>query len=124
MVGLVDTNILVDILRNHPPAFQWFQTQVNLGITPVVYMELLSGASNQIKQRRAEKFLQQFQKAYLTEADMDWAIAQYKRYRLSHNLGILDSLIASPNYRLGIPLYTGNLKHFTPLLGILAQKPY
>ncbi len=46
------------------------------------------------------------------------------RLHLSHGLDSMDCLIASANHRLGIPLYTCNLKHFTPLLGDLAHKPY
>jgi predicted nucleic acid-binding protein len=45
-------------------------------------------------------------------------------FTLSHGVGIMDCLIASVSYRLQVPLYTRNLKHFTPLLGALAQTPY
>jgi hypothetical protein len=31
---------------------------------------------------------------------------------------------SAPSYRLQLPLYTRNLKHFAPLLGKLAQEPY
>lgn len=56
--------------------------------------------------------------------DSEWAIRQLLRLHLSHGLDSMDCLIASANHRLGIPLYTCNLKHFTPLLGDLAHKPY
>jgi predicted nucleic acid-binding protein len=46
------------------------------------------------------------------------------RYELSHGVGMMDCLIASVSYRLQLPLYTHNLKHFAPLLNDLAQKPY
>lgn len=35
-----------------------------------------------------------------------------------------DCLIAAPAQRLGVPLYTRNLKHFSPLLGDLAVMAY
>jgi hypothetical protein len=31
---------------------------------------------------------------------------------------------SAPSYRLQLPLYTRNLKHFAPLLGKLAREPY
>ena len=37
---------------------------------------------------------------------------------------LVDLLIAAPSQRLQLPLYTHNLKHLSPLLGTLAQKPY
>ena len=68
--------------------------------------------------------MSQFDMLYLTEADFDWAMAAQMRYELSHGVGMMDCLIASVSHRLQIPLYTHNLKHFAPLLGELAQKPY
>jgi predicted nucleic acid-binding protein len=37
---------------------------------------------------------------------------------------MMDALIASAAYRLRVPLFTRNLKHFQPMLGPLVQKPY
>jgi predicted nucleic acid-binding protein len=55
---------------------------------------------------------------------LDWAMDQQEKFALSHNVGMNDCLIASISYRLQLPLYTTNLKHFIPLLNNLAQKPY
>ena len=124
--ALLDTTVLVDMLRNHPPAIAWknAQGQSAYGITPIVWMELIIGAQNKAVQRRAVEFLTQFGMIYLTQADMDWAMQQLMAYHLSDNVGMMDCLIAAPSYRLQLPLYTHNLKHFAPLLGPLAQKPY
>jgi predicted nucleic acid-binding protein len=68
--------------------------------------------------------LRDFERVDLITADIDWAIQQLWLFKLSHNVGGNDCLIASVSHRLQIPLYTTNLKHFAPLLGVLAQKPY
>ncbi len=122
----LDTNMLIDLLRNHPPAVAWKNAQgtVILGITPVVWMEVIQGALDGQAQLKAAKFLKQFGMVYLTQSDMDWAMQQLRAYQLSHNVGMMDCLIAAPAHRLQLPLYTRNLKHFTPLLGKLAQRPY
>ena len=60
----------------------------------------------------------------MASEDFDWAIRQSLRLRLSYNVGPMDCLIASVAHRLGLPLYSRNLKHFAPLLGDLAQAPY
>ena len=122
----LDTAVIVDLLRSYPPAVQWknAQGQAIFGISPTVWMEIVDGALTKIAQQRAIKLLQQFEMVYFTQADLDWAMRQQLAYRLSHNAGINDCLIAAVPHRLQLPLYTHNLKHFAPLLGTLAQKPY
>lgn len=68
--------------------------------------------------------MKRFDMIDLTSGDQEWAMQQQMVYELSHGVGMMDCLIASVSYRLQIPLYTHNLKHFTPLIGDLAQKPY
>jgi predicted nucleic acid-binding protein len=123
VTGITDTSVLVDVIRNHPPAVAWLQWQQTLAITPLIYMELVGGAYDRVRQQRAIKMLSDFEMVYLTTEDQQWAMQQVG-YILSHGIGMVDCLIASVSHRLQIPLYTRNLKHFTPLLGNLAQMPY
>ncbi len=127
-VALLDSVVVVDLLRGYLPAQAWFTQQatldVILGVTPTVWLEILQGAANRQAQRRAIKLLKAFAQIEQTSADFEWAIQQATRLVLSHQVSALDCLIASASYRLQLPLYTNNLKHFTPLLGPLAQKPY
>ena len=122
--GLLDTPILIDILRGYEPAGAWILGQISLGISPGVWMELIVGARNKENQLKANSPLKRFEMVYLTEADQLWAMQQMTSYALSHGVGILDCLIAAPSHRLQLPLYTHNSKHFSPLLGDLVQKPY
>jgi len=124
MVGFVDTAVIIDILRGYSPATEWIKHQTHLGICPLVYMELMKGAKNKQKQKTAKQFLAYYELVHLTSQDFEWAMQYHAIYSLSHGVGIIDTLIASVNARLKLPLYTHNLKHFTPLLGDLAQKPY
>src|SRR5262245_12860848 len=111
-------------MRQYPPAMAWFQGQRTLSITPLVCMELVAGAQNKTSQLQALQVLSQYDIVYLTQTDMAWAMQQLLAFRLSHGVDILDCLIASVSHCLQVPLYTQNLKHFMPLLGPLAQKPY
>jgi len=125
MVGaLLDTSILIDLLRRFTPAMTWFTGQNELGASSIVWLELLQGARNALAQQKAQQLLVQLEKVKITDDDMNWAIKQLIQYNLSHNVGGVDCLIASTSYRLQIPLYIMNLKHFAPILGTLAQKPY
>ncbi len=90
----------------------------------MVWIEVLQGSPDKSAQQRALKVLRAFERINLNPEDIDWAIEQVAYFKLSHNVGGMDCLIASLNARLQIPLYTTNMKHFTPLLDTLAQRPY
>jgi predicted nucleic acid-binding protein len=124
VTGLIDTAILVDLLRAFPMAATWLSTQDRLGVSPVVWLEILEGAENARAQSRAVELLRHFDRIEVLPMDFDWAIQQALRFRLSHSVDMMDCLIASTAQRLGVPLFTPNLKHFKPMIGDLAQKPY
>lgn len=126
VIALLDTDILVDEMRKYKVAIEWIRRLPagQIGVTPIAYMELVEGAPNAIKQRAVMKLLSRFEVVHLTSADFEWVMQQQVKYTLSHNIGMTDLLIASVNHRLQVPLYTRNVKHFTPLLGSLVQKPY
>ncbi len=121
---LLDTAIVVDVLRGYPPALQWLEQQESVGVSDIVWLEIIEGAPNRRMEQIALRLLERFERANTTAQDIDWAIQQLLRFHLSHGLDAMDCLIAASSYRLGVPLYTRNLKHFIPLLGELACRPY
>ncbi len=122
--GLVDSNIIIEILRSHSPAEQWLETQSYIGISRGVYFEVYEGVSNKRELQAANKLLNRLELIEYTTSDLQWATAQLATYWLSHGVDGYDCMIAAPSHRLQLPLYTRNLKHFTPLLGELAEQPY
>jgi predicted nucleic acid-binding protein len=122
--GLLDTSIVVDILRQYQPAESWLAQQGQLGVTRIVWLEIIEGAQTREWQSEAIKLLRRFDVVELTPSDLVWATEQLVQHRLSHSVDSFDCMIASASYLLRLPLYTANLKHFTPLLGKLAQVPY
>jgi predicted nucleic acid-binding protein len=122
--GILDTAVVVDILRSFPPALHWLETQERLGVAPIVWLEILEGAADSTAQKRAVQLLRRFERVDLLPEDFDWAIERALRFKLSHNVDMIDCLIASTAGRLGLPLLTRNLKHFVPLIGPLAKAPY
>jgi predicted nucleic acid-binding protein len=65
-----------------------------LAIPPITWIEIIYGAAGKAGQAKCKTILDQFAMEYLTRADMDWAMQQLERYRLSHGVGINDCLIA------------------------------
>jgi predicted nucleic acid-binding protein len=122
--ALVDTSILIDIMRQYPPAIAWFLTQKDIGVSPISYMELVGGSRDKVDQQKALRLLSQFEIVFLTPDDFRWAMQAQINFGLAYAIGLPDFLIASPHVRLNIPLYSRNIKHFKPLLGHLVSSPY
>jgi len=79
-------------------------------------MEFLNGARNNREWDTLERFLRDFQAAWPSEAGMDFARLHFTRYRLSHGVGMIDTLIE--------PLATFNIRHFSAIAGLRLVQPY
>ncbi len=125
-VGIVDTTVIIHTFRKDPSARAWLATQPEkLSLTPITWLEVMYGAPGKAGQIACKAILSQFDMEYLTPADMDWAMQQMERHRLSQGVGINDCLIASVCYRLAVPLYTHNVKDMQVLLDhSLVIKPF
>lgn len=125
VVGLLDTSIIVDLIRGYPDASSWLQSvNDDLGVTGYVWLEIIEGAPNKRKLKSSMAILSDFELVETNHDDIKWAIQFLPTVNLSHNVDAMDCLIAATAYRLQVPLYTRNLKHFKPLIGKLAQTPY
>lgn len=124
VVALLDTSVVVDLLRNYDVAEMWLNTQARLGVAQIVWIEVLEGAFNKSEQRRAIRVFQQFDLIEVMTDDIIWATEALTEYGWSHNVDGFDCIIAAVSNRLQLPLYTHNLKHFTPMIGALAVRPY
>lgn len=123
--AMVDSSIIIDLLRKYPNANRWLAQQNDiLGVNLYVWLEVIEGAQNKIDQQRAVKLLNSFDLVDIHAQDVNWAMAQLTRVNLSHNVDSFDCLIAASAQRHNILLYTRNIKHFRPLLGELAKVPY
>jgi len=124
--AILDTSVLIDLLRAFPPATAWFAGlgRQRVAITPVVWMETVQGAINGEKRAQAIRFLRQFRIEHPTEDDNRWAMRQTATFHLSHGIHLQDAMIASVAVRLNVPLYTTNLKHFQPFPSLDVKKPY
>jgi predicted nucleic acid-binding protein len=123
---LLDTDVMVDVVRGHPPAVAWLNGlgSVSASLPGLVAMELLQGCQNLITQRRLEKQLQQYAQYWPTLLDCQRAYQDFAAFRLSHGLGLLDALIGHTAVGRGEPLATFNVKHFAVIAGLMTVQPY
>ena len=59
---LLDTDIMIDVLRHYPPAVTWLESLGNeeILLPGFVVMELLQGCRNKAEQEQIEKELQTY----------------------------------------------------------------
>ena len=122
--AVLDTTVILHLFRKYPPALVWFNNQQRYGVTSITWLEVMRGTNSKTHQTQTKALLSQFDILYLTANDQQWAMAQLEQFQFIHHIGMNDCLIASVAHRLGLPLYTHNLKDMTPMIGQLAVKPY
>jgi predicted nucleic acid-binding protein len=122
---LLDTDVVIDIQRGHAPAVAWFGTLSELPSIPgLVVMELVQDAQNARQVRKAMKLIAPLPVVWPTETDCKRALSDFIAYHLSHNLGLLDSLIAACAISLSATLCTFNVKHYRVVPGLQTAQPY
>jgi predicted nucleic acid-binding protein len=124
-MDLVDTDVLIDVQRGHPPALAWFAGLTDLPAVPgFVLMELIQDARNAKEVRRALKLAAPLQVVWPTEADCTRALSDFAAYHLAHGLGLLDAMTAACAVGLSATLFTFNDKHYRVVPGLLTAQPY
>ncbi len=123
---LLDTDVLIEILRGQPKAASWLKVQGPqiVGLPVLACMEVLQGARNQREQRQIARQIKRYSLIHLEKQDSEQALTWFEMYHLSHGIGIMDCLVASSATRLGLPFYTFNTKHYRVLPNLDAQVPY
>lgn len=83
---LLDTDIMIDLLRGFPPAIKWLGTigDEELILPGFVVMELIQGCKNKSEQRKVEKTLAGFFIDWPSYDSCDKALNVFSRVRLRH----------------------------------------
>ena len=122
---LCDTNILIDLFRQHPTRLAQVRPFLpgQLAISCVTTAELIQGARSQAELRGIRQSLTVCRELPLTEVTGQQAIAWLYQYNLSHSLDLADALIAATALENQLPLFTLNRKHFQYLPGLKLHEP-
>lgn len=124
-MDVVDTDVLIDVQRGHPPALAWFGTLTTIPAVPgFVVMELIQDARNAHEVRQALKLVAPLPIMWPTKADGARALSIFSTYHLSHGLGLLDALIAACALGLSATLFAFNRKHYRAVPGSVTAEPY
>jgi predicted nucleic acid-binding protein len=126
MLRLLDTDIIIDLQRKHPPSTAWFSTVdlSDLAVPGFVAMELYQAARNKAEARSADSILRLLPIVWPSDVACGVALADFRALHLSHNLGLIDALIGAATRALGAILCTFNVKHFKAVPGLTVEQPY
>jgi predicted nucleic acid-binding protein len=87
-------------------------------------MELIQDAQNARQVRQALKLVAPLPVVWPTAADCQRALTDFIAYHLSHNLGLLDALIAACAIGVSSTLCTFNVKHYRVAPSLVTVQPY
>jgi predicted nucleic acid-binding protein len=111
---IFDTDILIWIERNRGSAALLVDSSEQRFISTQTYLELIQYAANKDHITKSKGYLKDlgFKVLPITEDISHRAMVYIEEYSLSHGLGAGDALIAATAVEHGLPLATGNEKHF------------
>ena len=123
---LLDTDVMIDLLRQYPPAVAWLDSlgEEEIFLPGFVVMELILGSRNKAEQEIVERELGAYSVAWPSAETCNEALSVFARYHLSHGLGILDALIGQIAVAFNLPLCTFNQKHYAVITNLKTVQPY
>ncbi len=124
---LLGTDVMIDLLRQYPPAVTWFDTldeDEEIALPGYIMMELIQGCRNKEEQERLQRAVMPYGVVWPLPADCDRALELFLEHHLSRGAGLLDMLIAQTALALGSSLYTFNQKHYQFVSELQTIQPY
>lgn len=113
---LLDTDVLIDYLRDHPQAAVFLEAQHGpMFVSVITVAELYAGVRDEAERDRLDVFLRAFVVLTLERATAEQGGLLRRKYGQSHGTGLADALIAAQANERGARLVTLNRKHF-PML--------
>jgi predicted nucleic acid-binding protein len=111
---LLDTNIIVELLKNNPQAIAAFQRigAGNTAVSAVTVMELYFGALDKRELIKIKKHLQLLRIIHVSSEISEKTMVLIEQYAKSHALHIADAFIAATAIHCQCELLTYNTKDF------------
>ncbi len=121
---LVDTDVLIWYLRGNEKAYKTIENLENFSISVVTYMELVQGMRNKKELNALRQALHAWncKILYITEEISAKAMFAVEQHFLSHSMQLADALIGSTAIAHGLPLLTGNDKHYKIMKGVQVKR--
>jgi predicted nucleic acid-binding protein len=115
---LLDSNILIDVLRGERVAQAWLQQQHRPSISVITWIEVLVGCRGS-EQEVVEPWLESFDRLPIDQSVATLTVTLRQR----HGLKVPDAIILATAQRHGLHLATRNVRDFPLELGSVLH-PY
>lgn len=120
---LLDTNVLIDYLRGNEEASKFLESfQENLCVSAMTIAELYAGTRNDRERNSLDQFVEAFSVLPVNKIISKKGGVYRRKYGKSHNVDLIDALIAATAVTNEMTLFTLNKKHFPMLAKV--SKPY
>lgn len=122
---MLDTGVMVDVVRGYRPAVQWLASLRSIpGLPGYVVMELMDACRDRAELAAVKRHLAPFPLYWPTEADSTRALETFARGKMTCGTGILDALIGECAVGLGATFCTFDVRHFKAISNLTTEQPY
>ena len=111
---VIDTDVLIWYMKGNEKAYKVIENSKNFFISVITYMELVQGMRNKNELNNLRRALHVWNSKilYISEEISVKAMFFVEQHYLSHSIQLADSLIGATAIAYGLPILTGNNKHY------------
>lgn len=121
---LIDTDVLIWYMKGNEKAYNAVENLDSFSISVVAYIELVQGMRNKNELSNLRRALSDWNAKvlYISEEISLKAMFFVEQHYLSHSIKLADALIGATAIVNGLPILTGNDKHYKILRDIQIKK--
>ena len=121
---VIDTDVLIWYMKGNKNAYKTIEDSKNFYISVVTYMELVQGMrdKNELNKLRRALHVWNSKILYISEEISVKAMFFVEQHYLSHSIQLADALIGATAISHGLPILTGNDKHYKILKDLQTKK--
>ena len=121
---VIDTDVLIWYMKGNQNAYKTIEDSKRFSISVVTYMELVQGMRDKNELNNLRRALNAWGSKilYISEEISVKAMFFVEQHFLSHSIQIADALIGATAISHGLPILTGNDKHYKILKDLQIKK--
>ncbi|GAB6909792.1 Toxin-antitoxin system, toxin component, PIN family [Desulfosarcina cetonica] len=121
---IIDTDVLIWYMKGNERAYKAVENSANFDISVITYMELVQGMRNKNELNNLRRALRGWNTKilYISEEISVKAMFFVEQHYLSHSMQLADALIGATAISHGLPILTGNDKHYKILKDVQIKK--
>jgi predicted nucleic acid-binding protein len=121
---VIDTDVLIWYMRGNQKAYKAIENSKHFFISVVTYIELVQGMRNKHELNNLRRALHVWDSKilYISEEISVKAMFFVEQHYLSHSIQLADALIGATAIAYGLPILTGNDKHYKIIKDVQIKK--